>query len=90
MKEVMNDEYLNQMLLKLEESVIFHEGKLSKKGGIWSSFRKMNEIGKDILRTLWRKGREAETMLYVLSKASPYGYMTESKEGVGGENMKNK
>ena len=51
------------------------------KGDIWSSFRKMseNEIGKGVFRTLWRKGVEAETILYVLSKASPRGYVTESK-----------
>lgn len=51
----MNDEHLNQVLLKLEEGIIFYEGKLSKKDDIWSSYKKMNEIGKDVLRTLWRK-----------------------------------
>lgn len=50
MKETMNDEHLNQVLLKQEEGVIFHEGKLSKKGDIWSLFRKMDEIVKEVLR----------------------------------------
>lgn len=38
-----------------------------------------NEIGKGVFRTLWRKGIEAETVLYLLSKASPCEYVTESK-----------
>lgn len=36
----MNDKHLNQVLLKLEEGVIFHEGKLPKKGDILSSLER--------------------------------------------------